>query len=173
MLFELKIDLQTHIGEQAQYDDITLISFRRKTAGERDHHAICRPATMERFEEMRDFVEAAAGLYGLDEEAIFAFKLTAEEVLTNIIQYGYRDRLPGLIALAFECAGGRATLKIWDDGFHFPPETAAAPDVGLALEDREIGGLGIFFVRELMDAVSYKIDENLMNLLVVSKTIAA
>lgn len=173
MLFELKIDLQTHIGEQAQYDDITLISFRRKTAGERDHHAICRPATMERFEEMRDFVEAAAGHYGLDEEAIFAFKLTAEEVLTNIIQYGYRDRLPGLIALAFECAGGRATLKIWDDGFHFPPETAAAPDVGLALEDREIGGLGIFFVRELMDAVSYKIDENLMNLLVVSKTIAA
>ena len=169
MLFELQTQLKNHIGEQVQYDDITLISFRRKLAEEADYHAVCRPADMALFEELRAFVEAAALHNGLAESDVFAFKLAAEEILTNIIQYGYEGRDPGMIVVGFECDSDTATLKIWDDGNYFAPAEAAAPDLELGWEERKIGGLGIFFVNELMDRVAYSREDNQTNLLVLEK----
>ena len=57
MLFELNIELKKHIGQQPQFDDITLLSFRRKSSTDLDHHAICRMAQMDALDELRNFVE--------------------------------------------------------------------------------------------------------------------
>ncbi|MGD8406909.1 MAG: PAS domain S-box protein, partial [Anaerolineales bacterium] len=105
MFFELNTELHKHIGKQNQFDDITLISFRRKFVVERDQHAICRVARLEALGELCDFAEGAANYSGLSHDDVFAFKLAAEELCANIIQYGYEGTDPGLISMFFDLEG--------------------------------------------------------------------
>jgi anti-sigma regulatory factor (Ser/Thr protein kinase) len=161
MLFELNIELQKHMGEQNQFDDITLLSFRRKSSMAGDRHAICRPAQINFLEELRRFTESAALHCGLIGEDVFAFKLVVDELCTNIIQYGYQGREPGTLSISFVVEDNSARLIIQDDGKYFPPNQAKSPKLDAGWDEREIGGLGLFFVRELMDSVTYKnLDEN-------------
>lgn len=171
MLFELNVELQKHIGEQNQFDDITLLSFRRQMSQNAGQHAICRTAHMSVLEELRHFVESAATHSGLKPEHVFAFKLTVDEICTNIIQYGYTGREPGLLSLAFDVTAGKARLIIRDDGKHFPPNQAQSPDLEADWESRDIGGLGLFFVHELMDNVTYNQTEQNVNQFILEKNL--
>jgi len=108
----------------------------------------------------------------LPEDVVFSFKLAAEEILTNLIQYGYPKGEPGLIAIAFESDAEKAVLSIWDDGVHFSPDEAESPDLEAGWEDRKVGGLGVFFVQELMDEVIYRREENGINLLILEKSLS-
>ena len=155
MVFELNTSLKQHIGDQSQFDDITLISFRRKAADQASRHAICRKADLNILGELREFVESAATSSGLKGDDIFAFKLAVDELCTNIISYGFEEDKPGLISLLFEIENGQARLQIKDDGKFFSPDQAKTPDIDADLDDRATGGLGIFFVKELMDNVEY------------------
>lgn len=173
MLFELNVELRKHIGEQNQFDDITLISLRRKLSTDSGHHTICRTAHMGVLVELRDFVESAARYSGLSDENVFAFKLSVDELCTNIIQYGYEGREPGMLSLSFDVDDAKARLIIRDDGKFFSPDQAKSPDIEASLDEREIGGLGIFFVKELMDNVTYnRVDES-MNQFILEKKLAA
>jgi len=169
MLFEMKTELQKHIGEQQQFDDITLIALRRKMTLDVDQHAICRIAQLDMLGELRDFVESAAGHSGLSHEDTFAFKLAVEEICVNIIQYGYEGKEPGLLSLFFEIEGKKARLTIRDDGKYFSPDQVAVPDIEAELGTREIGGLGIYLVKELMDNVTYSKTQENVNQLVLEK----
>ncbi len=172
MIFELNIELKKHIGEQSQFDDITMISFRRKSSVDTGRHVICRPARMDVLEELRDFVEAASNFSGMARDAMFAFKLAADEICTNIIQYGYEGAEPGVLSLSFEVEAHKARLVIQDDGKYFPPEQAKVPDLEADWGAREIGGLGIYFVKELMDNVTYnRVDES-VNQFVLEKSLS-
>ena len=169
MIFELDVELQKHIGKQPQFDDITLLSFRREIKDGKGHHAICRTAKMSVLEELRNFVESAASVSGLPREDVFAFKLAADELCTNIIQYGFEGREPGLLSLSFDTKDNMARLIIRDNGKYFPPDQAQSPDVEADWDEREIGGLGIFFVKELMDNVTYNKNEENVNQFILEK----
>lgn len=171
MLFELNVELKNHIGEQSQFDDITLIAFRRKSASDAGHHAVCRPAALNYLGELRDFVESAAVHCGLGPDDVFAFKLVVDELCANIIQYGFEGREPGLLSLAFDVEGDDARLIIRDDGIHFSPDQALSPDIEAVWDERQIGGLGIYFVKELMDNVSYNRTDNGVNQIVLEKKV--
>jgi anti-sigma regulatory factor (Ser/Thr protein kinase) len=58
---------------------------------------------------------------------------------------------------------------IRDDGKYFSPDQAAIPDIEADWDERDIGGLGMFFVKELMDHVTYQKTEQNVNLLVLEK----
>jgi sigma-B regulation protein RsbU (phosphoserine phosphatase) len=169
LVFELKTELENHMGEQLQFDDITLLSIRRKLTREAGHHAICRPARMENLGELRAFAEEAARQSGLVHENAFAFKLATEEICANVIQYGYEGRELGFISLAFEVEDHKARLMVRDDGKYFSPDQAAIPDTEADWDERDIGGLGMFFVKELMDRVIYRKTEENSNLLILEK----
>jgi len=169
MIFELNVELQKHIGAQPQFDDITLLSFRRKVKEDASHHAICRTANINVLEELRHFVESAATFCGLTRDDVFAYKLAADELCTNIIQYGFQGREPGLISLTFNVEEGVSRLIIRDDGRFFPPDQAQSPDIEAGWDEREIGGLGIYFVKELMDNVTYNRTEENVNQFILEK----
>jgi anti-sigma regulatory factor (Ser/Thr protein kinase) len=171
MLFELNIELQNHIGGQSQFDDITLISFRRQLENEGGAHAICRTAHINILGELRDFVESAARHSGLKKDDVFAFKLVVDELCANIIQYGFEGREPGLMSLFFEVEKDTARLTIRDDGTFFSPEQAKSPDLEAGWEERQIGGLGIYFVKELMDNVTYNRMKDNTNQFILEKRI--
>ena len=172
MLFELNVELTNHIGDQSQFDDITLISFRRKSPSDAGHHAICRRAEINVLGELREFIESAAVHDGLDQDQVFAFKLSLDEICTNIIQYGYEGREAGMLSLSFDVDDARARLIIRDDGKFFAPDQAQSPDIEADWDERDIGGLGIFFVKELMDNVTYNRQDDNVNQFILEKNLA-
>ena len=94
--------------------------------------------------------------HGADDAAIFAANLALEELITNIIKYGYDDKERHTIHIRAEVRDDRFQLEITDDGHPFNPFNQPAPDTSLPMEEREIGGLGIHFVRNMLDEYSYE-----------------
>jgi anti-sigma regulatory factor (Ser/Thr protein kinase) len=101
---------------------------------------------------------------------VFAFKLVVDELCANIIQYGFEGRTPGVLSLAFEVQDNLARLIIQDDGIFFSPDQVHSPNIEADWNERESGGLGIHFVKELMDNVTYnKTSENLNQFILEKK----
>ena len=82
-----------------------------------------------------------------------------DEMLSNIIYYGYRDDVPHEITIAFNRQDDRLSVIISDDGIAFDPFAATTPNTELPLAEREIGGLGIHLVRNMMHEVHYRRDD--------------
>ena len=103
------------------------------------------------------------------EQMSYHIKLALEEVVINVISYAYDDGEPHEfeVRLKSDCDG--VVIDIIDDGQPFDPlQEAAQPDVEATLEARSIGGLGVYFVKTLMDHVEYR-RENDRNRLTLTK----
>ncbi|MCM2258449.1 MAG: ATP-binding protein [Vicinamibacteria bacterium] len=87
---------------------------------------------------------------------IGAVQVVLDELLSNTVKAGYPDGGPGRIEAAFEVVDGYLQITLVDDGIAFDPLERADPDTEAALEDRPIGGLGIYLVKQLMDRVDYE-----------------
>ncbi len=105
---------------------------------------------------------------GLDKDVIRKMSVILDELLNNVISYAFPDGGEHEIELRAELVGGRMTITISDDGIPFNPLGRTPPNVGLTVEDREIGGLGIQIVRKMVDDISYQrhIDKNVLTLVV-------
>ena len=106
----------------------------------------------------------------LSQETIFDLRLAAEEVVSNIIRYGYRDREEHQIRVQIAFDLDALTVEIRDNGKPFNPLQHPEPDLGIPTEDRDPGGLGIFLVRQVMDQVEY-VREQGSNVLIMKKSI--
>jgi anti-sigma regulatory factor (Ser/Thr protein kinase) len=82
--------------------------------------------------------------------------LAIEEVVINCIEYGYDDGDEHTIVIVLSISDGNLNLDIIDDGHPFDPFTRPAPDFSLDIQDRPIGGLGIYLLRKLADHISYE-----------------
>jgi serine/threonine-protein kinase RsbW len=82
-------------------------------------------------------------------------KLVLDEVLSNIVAYAYDTPECGVIDVELAYANHELTATVEDDGKPFDPLQHPQPDIRGALKDRKQGGLGIFFVRNLIDSVAY------------------
>ena len=104
---------------------------------------------------------AIAFLQGFWEEAElpmalgFTFELALEEVFLNVALHGADSSRVPSVELAVTASDTEVVLVVADDARPFDPLTRATPDIGAALEDRTIGGLGVHLVRQMMDTVSY------------------
>lgn len=96
--------------------------------------------------------------------------LVLEELITNTIFYGYEDQNEHFIQIEISYENQVIMMQIEDDGKEFNPLLMAEPDIELSVQDREIGGLGIHFVRKLMDDVSYSRTNN-KNILTLTKSV--
>ncbi len=112
-------------------------------------------AKIEHLERLIDFVAGHAEMAGFTVNRINEIELAAEEVLVNIFQYAY----PGTYGdVGIECRiedDVRLVLVISDNGTPFNILEVPDPDVTADISDREIGGLGVFFVKEMVDEARY------------------
>lgn len=106
----------------------------------------------------------------LSDELVFDINLVLEEIISNIILYGYEDEEMHQIEVELRYNGQELELTIQDDAKAFNPLEAPDPDLDLPLEDRPIGGLGIYLTRSLMDELSYQRTQG-KNVLTVGKYI--
>lgn len=79
-----------------------------------------------------------------------------DEILSNTVRHGFAGRPGGALTIEVELGADRLGVVITDDGEPFDPFTAAPPDTGLSVEERQAGGLGIHLVRQLMDEAGYE-----------------
>lgn len=102
-------------------------------------------------------------IIGLLEDAEVDFKslnkieVSLDELFTNIASYAYKPGTGNIdIDYDLESSTGVLTIVIADEGKAFDPLEKEDPNIGLSLKDRQIGGLGIFIVKQVMDEVSYE-----------------
>ena len=92
-------------------------------------------------------------------ELVYQVELVIEELCVNVVSYGTDDGSHA-IELRLVSTPETLTIDIIDDGRPFDPFTEAPPpDLDSSVEDRPIGGLGVHFVKTMMDEVQYRRDE--------------
>ena len=89
-------------------------------------------------------------------EVIFRVNLAVEEIVTNIIKYGYDDAIRHTISLRISPFPDHIRLQLQDDGHPFDPVHTPKPDINAPLEQRRIGGLGLHLVREMTSRIDYR-----------------
>ena len=89
-----------------------------------------------------------------DESILFKIRLCIEEAAENVVRYAYEGG-KGWIEVGTEQEGDALVISMTDAGVAFNPLDKPDPDLTLSVEDRPIGGLGIFLCKKLMDSVEY------------------
>jgi sigma-B regulation protein RsbU (phosphoserine phosphatase) len=91
--------------------------------------------------------------------------IACDDLLNNVISYAFRDDGDHEIDIKAELAGSRLTVTISDGGVPFNPLGSKTPDTDLSVDERELGGLGIHLVRNLVDDISYqrRINRNVLS----------
>lgn len=107
----------------------------------------------------------------LHKDLIYAINLCLDELVTNIISYGYRDGSKQPIRVILKKNGGQVMIVIKDKGIPFNPTERLneTPDTQSSIEERNVGGLGVFFVKKYMDSVQYKREGDENELTLVTK----
>ena len=96
------------------------------------------------------------GRENLSEETVYATHLALEEILSNVIRHGYEALGNHEISVCIRLEKGRVDLQVEDDGREFDPLSAPAVDVGVPLEERRVGGLGIHLLRKVAAEIRYR-----------------
>lgn len=102
-----------------------------------------------------DFLDQQAGSCSIDTALLMQIKLALDEAVINVIQYAYPGS-EGDICIDMGYDNGQLKIVITDNGIQFNPLESHEPDITLSLEERPIGGLGIFLVKQLMTNVRYE-----------------
>lgn len=123
------------------------------------HFQMTRSAELISLPFFREFIKKSCEGSGLDAQGLYDIQLAVDELCTNIITHGYAGMDPGSIILDVELTPGQAAITITDFGHAFEPVEPDAPDANASLEEREEGGLGLFFVFMSVDDVSYEASE--------------
>jgi anti-sigma regulatory factor (Ser/Thr protein kinase) len=115
------------------------------------------PNRVEELPAVSEAVEALGQEEGWAPEVSYAVVLALEEVATNVVRHGGGEEGTSEIEIEVVSTDTEARVEVRDRGKPFDPfHDAPEPDVDAALEDRKIGGLGVHFVRVLMDEASYR-----------------
>jgi serine/threonine-protein kinase RsbW len=126
------------------------------------------PAVLEELPVAYDFVADAARTAGLDDEAVYHYHLSVEEVCTNVVEHGYHYQgQRETIEIVCREYPDRFSVTISDDAPPFNPLAVPEPDPSLPLSERKRGGWGIHFVRQYMDEVAYRYTNNQNHLMMI------
>ena len=120
-----------------------------------------------------DGITSAVEAFSADEDwstdLLFRINLVIEELVLNIIDYGYDDN-DQEIELNFKSDASSVTIDITDEGRAFDPlNDAPEPDINSPLEDRHVGGLGVYLARTMMDELTYRRENSRNHLTLVKR----
>jgi anti-sigma regulatory factor (Ser/Thr protein kinase) len=114
------------------------------------------------FADLKELMDGATGFLegqGVDAQAVYRINLALEEMVTNIIKYGYDAPGRRKIEVTLDVGAKEVAAVIIDDGHGFNPVLHEPKPPAGKLEDREIGGLGIHLIKRLLDRMDYRREE--------------
>ena len=105
----------------------------------------------------------------LTEKTVHDIQMALDELLTNIVNYGYEDTDEHQIDVHFGVNDGAVKVEIVDDSKPYNILEKDNPDISLSIEDKPIGGLGIFLIKKLMSNVDYYTEEGKNHLVMIKE----
>jgi serine/threonine-protein kinase RsbW len=136
-----------------------------------DMFSLSVDSRVQRLSQIADFIEQAARASGLNDAQVYDVQMAVDEACTNVIEHAYHGRGDGMIDIVCEKRGKDFIVTIQDFGERFNPKKIAPPRTRAPLLGRNIGGLGIFFMRKLMDKVDFDFSSKHGNRLTMVKKI--
>jgi serine/threonine-protein kinase RsbW len=137
-----------------------------------DECHITVPGRLDQLITISEFIAQAAHQARLDERNTFHIQMAVDEACTNVIQHAYQDIEDGEIEISCRYTDDLFTVTIRDHGHPFDPTSIPPPDLNADLEKRREGGLGLYFMRRLMDEVRFSFDTETGNTVTMIKRIA-
>lgn len=126
------------------------------------------PARFEFLDEIRDAVAEIARGGGFSEKTIYSLQLAADEAASNIIEHAYEGITTAKLYMTCDMKGDEIIITMRDTGKSFNPTAVREPNLSADLSERQIGGLGVYLMRKLMDTVHYESSKS-GNLLTMTK----
>ena len=128
-------------------------------------------ATLENVPKVTEFVDGQLEAHGCSVKAQMQIDIAIDELFSNIANYAYNPEIgPATIRVSVEGDPLTVTITFIDRGVPYNPLEKEDPDIGLSAEDRQIGGLGIFMVKRLMDDMTYEYRDG-QNILIIRKVV--
>ena len=141
-----------------QSDDLTLLAIQY-TPQEKPL-IFCETLTLinkvSEITKLNAFVKSATAALNMETGLANQIKLAVEEAVTNVIDYAYPSDIEGNISVTIEADEYRIRFILSDSGAEFDPTSVSKADTTLTVDERPIGGLGVFLVRNLMDSINYE-----------------
>jgi sigma-B regulation protein RsbU (phosphoserine phosphatase) len=170
LLSAIKREVDNFAEGTEQADDITMLALRINGAADFSEDGAGKKleikAILENLNTVLDFVNTELEKNGCDKEIQGEIEIAVEEIFLNIANYAYGPD-SGNIAI-FLSAADKITIRFEDTGMPYNPLDKAEPDLDKPIMERDIGGLGVFLVRKLMDNIEYTRVGN-KNVLVMAK----
>lgn len=113
------------------------------------------PATIASLGKITSQVVQEAKNSGLSERAIYDVEVAVDEACANIIEHSYGGEDKGEIECICQIIPDGLKIILHDTGCFFNPNDVPEPDINSPLEERHTGGLGLYFMRKLMDEVIF------------------
>jgi anti-sigma regulatory factor (Ser/Thr protein kinase) len=167
---DLIADVSRFAGAAPQSDDITVLALRYFGTAKKmpEHVEIKLHNQLSELAAARQALTRFGRQHDVPDRVLHDLNLTLEEILTNIISYGYTDSVEHEITVRLSVQSGEMRVDVEDDGQPFDPLEAPKPDTTKPLEERAVGGMGIHLARKLTDGLEYQRHEG-KNLLVLRK----
>ena len=146
------------VGGAEQSDDLTMLAVKFTPKEEETiiHRELTIDNSLSHVPRVNDFVKNVGEELKLSKNDSQNLKLAIEEAVVNVINYAYPTGEKGNINIEATATPTSLKFKIIDTGMAFAPTDAPDVDTSLTAEERQIGGLGIFLVRQLMDTINYE-----------------
>ena len=163
----MKRSLTLFVGEAEQSDDLTLFAISYNGC-----QTLVIDNELKESAKLPAFLDQLSLEMQLPRQFTLSLRLALEEALVNAVSYAYPKGEKGTINLkAIHDKDNRLLrFELTDSGKPFDPTKVAEADVTLGVEERPVGGLGIFLIRKCMDSVTYRRD-NGMNRLIMTKAL--
>ena len=159
------------VDEAPRSDDLTMlyIHYIMTEPGVIKRH-LTLENNIEQIPRLSKFINGIAESKKLDEDLAMNIHLAMEEAVTNSIMYAYPEGVIGEIEIGAIVDDNTIEFTISDNGMEFDPTARPEPDITTGVEDRPIGGLGIFLIKKIMDSVTYRREKG-VNILKLIKNI--
>lgn len=113
------------------------------------------PATDESYPQACEFIESELEAAGCGMKAMMQISVAFEEMYINIVHYAYPEG-NGEAKVEISTDDNKAVIRLYDSGIPYNPLAREDPDITLSVEERGVGGLGIYMVKKSMDEVAYE-----------------
>ena len=165
-------EVQVFSNDIEQSDDLTLLAIRYmpKTFESNFSEELTLKNNVHEIAQLSSFMKSLGEKLKIDQSLARQLRLAVEETVVNVISYAYPTDTEGYVTVKVMSDGHRLKIQIIDAGVAFDPTAKEKADISLSAEERQIGGLGILLVRELMDTINYE-RANGQNILTLTKEI--
>lgn len=168
LLHNLNVSIKDFADGAEQSDDITMLSLQ--FYGQRSHlRTLQLPATVENLARVNEWVEEMLNILDVPMKTQMQIALAVEEIFVNIAHYAYAPGVgDAVIRMGYDMDTHTVKIAFLDHGTPYNPLEKEDPNTKLSAEEREVGGLGIYLVKETMDSINY-VRSNNWNILTIEK----